>query len=305
MPWNGDDEVDVTTPLQRSTPDGPGGHPWGGGVPKCTLCGMQTNFASAPNHERTATCRAGVERREQHERAEEAARAMDETFTAYGVELEQVEVFKYLGRMIRNDDNDTQAIRVQIRKARGVWGRLSRVMRAENASPRVCGMFYKATVQAVLLFGSETWCLSPANLRLLEGFHVRAARRMTGMMPKRKSDGTWEYPDSVEVLKAACLHTVEDYITVRRRTVMKYVVERPIYQYCREAERQRGSGSHLFWWNQPMELEETSAEAEAQADVATADDLRPLGQRLRRARVVSVDGENQQVGPSGPWEQTM
>ena len=77
---------------------------------------------------------------------------------------------------------------VQIRKARGVWGRLSRVMRAENASPRVCGMFYKATVQAVLLFGSETWCLSPANLRLLEGFHVHAARRMTGMMPKRKSD---------------------------------------------------------------------------------------------------------------------
>ena len=41
-----------------------------------------------------------------------------------------------------------------------------------------------------------------------------------------------------------------------------------------------------------MELEETSAEAEAQADVATADDLRPLGQRLRRARVVSVDGDN-------------
>ena len=74
-----------------------------------------------------------------------------------------------------------------------------------------------------------------------------SARRMTGMMPKRKSDGTWEYPDSAEVLKAACLHTVEDYITVRRRTVMKYVVERPIYKFCREAERQRGSGSHLFW----------------------------------------------------------
>ena len=97
---------------------------------------------------------------------------------------------------------------MQLRKAQGVWGRLSRVMRAENASPRVCGLFYKATVQAVLLFGSETWCLSPANLRLLEGFHVRAARRMTGMMPKKKSDGSWEYPDSAEVLKAACLHTV-------------------------------------------------------------------------------------------------
>ena len=85
---------------------------------------------------------------------------------------------------------------------------------------------------------------------------------------------------------------MEDYITVRRRTVMKYVVERPIYKFCREAERQRGSGSHLFWWNQPMELEETSAEAEAQADVSTVDDLRPIGQRRSRARVVSVDGDN-------------
>ena len=71
-----------------------------------------------------------------------------------------------------NDNSDTQAIRVQLRNLRGVWGRLSRVMRAENASPRVCGLFYKATVQAVLLFGSETWCLSPANLRLLEGFNL-------------------------------------------------------------------------------------------------------------------------------------
>ena len=108
-------------------------------------------------------------------------------------------------------------------------------------------MFYKATVQAVLLSGSETWCLSPANLRLLEGFHICVVRRMAGMMTKKKSDGTWEYPDSTEVLKAACLHTVEDHITVRRRTVMKFVVDRPIYKFFREAERHRGSGSHLFW----------------------------------------------------------
>ena len=123
-------------------------------------------------------------------------------------------------------------------------------------------------MQAALLFGSETWCLSPANMRLLEGFHVKAARRMTGMMPKRKSDGSWEYSDSEEVLEAAGLHTVAAYIQIRRHTVMKFVVERPIYQFCREAERSRGSGLHLYWWNQPMELEETSAEAEAQADVS-------------------------------------
>ena len=49
---------------------------------------------------------------------------------------------------------------------------------------------------------------------------------------------------------------------------MKFMSECPIYRYCREAERQRGSGSHLYKWNQPMELEERSMEVEAHADVS-------------------------------------
>jgi hypothetical protein len=43
-----------------------------------------------------------------------------------------------------------------LKKARKSWGQVSHVLRAENASPKFYGVFYKATVQAVLLFGSET-----------------------------------------------------------------------------------------------------------------------------------------------------
>ena len=68
-------------------------------------------------------------------------------------------------------------------KACRVWARISRVLRAENASARVCGMFYKATVQSVLHFGGKTGVLSPATLQRLEGFHVKSARRMTGLLP--------------------------------------------------------------------------------------------------------------------------
>ena len=63
-------------------------------------------------------------------------------------------------------------------------------------------MFYKATVQAVLLFGSETGCLSPAILTRLEGFHVKVVRRMTGLLPKM-TGGTWKYPKTKTVLAAA------------------------------------------------------------------------------------------------------
>ncbi len=45
-----------------------------------------------------------------------------------------------------------------------------------DGSRSIAVVTYKAVVQAVLLFGSETWKLSPASLKSLEGFHIRAAR---------------------------------------------------------------------------------------------------------------------------------
>ncbi len=105
-------------------------------------------------------------------------------------------------------------MRENLKKVRKSWAQVSRVLRAENASPKVCGVFYKAVVQAVLLFGSEMWKLSPASLKSLEGFHIWAARRMAGMQPTRNPDGTWKYPSSNDVLKAVGLETIDRYIGV-------------------------------------------------------------------------------------------
>ena len=134
-------------------------------------------------------------------------------------------------------------------------------MRSENASSRVCGLFYKATVQAVLLFGSETWNVTPAILRGLEGFHVRAARRMAGMMPTRDTSGKWEYPASGEVLEKVSLYTIDEYVKVRRNTILRFVSQRPIYELCRGVEQKRGTGKRQYWWEQSMELEGTNSAA--------------------------------------------
>jgi hypothetical protein len=96
----------------------------------------------------------------------------------FPTKLERVEVFKYLGWLLAYNDNNTQAMGANLAKARKSWGQVSCVFRAENALPKVCGMFYKATVQAVLIFGSESWKLSPSSLKILEGFHIRAACHM-------------------------------------------------------------------------------------------------------------------------------
>jgi hypothetical protein len=116
-------------------------------------------------HHRTELCQQGWERKQQHAAAVCSQEALRRLFTAYGEELERVEVFKYLGRLIAYDDAGTQAMWSNLRKARGCWARILRVLRAENIPPRTCGMFYKAIVQAVLPYGNEMWSLAPTSLK--------------------------------------------------------------------------------------------------------------------------------------------
>ena len=55
---------------------------------------------------------------------------------------------------------------------------------------RTTGRFYVVVVQAVLLFGSEMWFLTPQLEKSLKGFHHRAVQRIVVMGPKRQRDGT-------------------------------------------------------------------------------------------------------------------
>ena len=142
--------------------------------PKCGRCGMHVN-PTATGHQAAKTCKAMHAARLQRKVVSDSTVAVDAKFNAYGEDLERVDVFKYLGRLIAFDDDDTQALRGNLAKACRVWVRISRVLRAENAFARVCGIFYKATVQSVLLLWSETWVLSPATLQHLGSFHVKAA----------------------------------------------------------------------------------------------------------------------------------
>ncbi len=104
----------------------------------------------------------------------------------------------------------------------------------------MCGMFYKATVQSVLLYGSETWSLSPLSMKRLEGFHIRAAWQMSGKRPEQKEDGSWMYPCSEGVLQAVNLKPIAHYVDVQRQTVANFIVNWTIYELCMGAVRKRG-----------------------------------------------------------------
>ena len=71
---------------------------------------------------------------------------------------------------------------------------MAKILRREGVSPQVSGMFFKAVVQVVILFGSETWVLIPHMGRVVVIFQYRVSRWITEMQPKRREDGGWEYP---------------------------------------------------------------------------------------------------------------
>ena len=85
----------------------------------------------------------------------------ERVFEAYGKPLEVVPSFKYLGRIMTAGDNDWQVVTGNLVKARKSWGRLTRILIREGADKRISGTFFKAVVQQVLLFGAETWVLTP------------------------------------------------------------------------------------------------------------------------------------------------
>ncbi len=133
---------------------------------------------------------------------------------------------------------------------------MGQVLRSENTPPPIAARFYQAIVQAILLYGSETWVISRTALARLEGFHIQAAYRMAKTnKPKRSPGNVWEYPRLVDVLKECGMKRMEEYIRICRQTIATYVATRPILAECRRGERRRRAVPHQWWWELPMDLD--------------------------------------------------
>ena len=130
--------------------------PWERGpYPRCKRCNMQCNPAY-PKHNQKKKCQVGRKQREQRDKAIDAALALCQLIYINGDVLRVVDAFRYLRRIMAQDDDNIHAVRGQIKKTRGIWARISQILRAENSPPKVSAKFYKVVVQSVLLYGSET-----------------------------------------------------------------------------------------------------------------------------------------------------
>jgi hypothetical protein len=171
-------------------------------------------------------------------------------FYVDGTPIDNVTEYKYLGRIMSADDQDTAAVSFNIKKASKAWFQMYRVLSRQTADPRVMARFYLAVVQAKLLYGSETWVLSQSLLRRLETFHARCARTLAHRHIHPNPDGTWEHPPTDEVLERCGLSPISTYIAKRKTRLLESyaTTESQLYTIC-IASTPVGSGSHRqMWW---------------------------------------------------------
>jgi hypothetical protein len=193
-------------------------------LPRCQKCGIfQRNVGES--HQQTAECKKfalRLEARISQERNEKLAK--ETVFTVFDEPIETVTEFKYLGRIVNDRDDDKPTIMHNLKKAGKVWGNIHRLLSQEkDRNIKVVVSVYRTIIQALLLYGSETWVYNKKTLQRLEVFHRRCARFLTGQYIRQEPNGEWIYPRTKEVLEKAGLESIETYIQKRKEQVAKYL----------------------------------------------------------------------------------
>ena len=212
---------------------------------------MHVDPKKMDKHKDSWTCKRLSERRQNEEMQDEQANAEDIVFKVYGKEIERVREFKYLGRWIMDNDDDTKCIDLQLKCAKKKWNCIAAILKRQGANAEVMSRFYLCIVQAVLLYGSESWTVTKRNMKKLESFHNRAIRYMTGKHICKEGEN-WSYPDHDELKEKCKLFSLETYIERRRGTLYKYLQENR-KELLQEAEKIKPHSKHvnkILWWRQ-------------------------------------------------------
>ena len=147
-----------------------------------------------------------------------------------------MENFKYLWRTLDQTDDYWPALWRNIMCARLVWGRLGTLIRREGADPRVAEMFYRAVVQAILLYGLEKWVILAAMENKVERTDTVFLRNITEKQERWILDRTWETTRAEVVQEAEGTKSVMNYIGRSQATVAQWLELRPILEVCKGEE---------------------------------------------------------------------
>ena len=101
-------------------------------------------------------------------------------------QLTATQSFTYLGRQVCHDGRANLDIKQRIRKARAAFIQLRPVWRCGKYSRPTKVKIYQPCVLSVLLYGSECWRMTVADLKKLQTFHTTCLRKIARIFWPRK-----------------------------------------------------------------------------------------------------------------------
>ena len=112
------------------------------------------------------------------------------------------------------------------------------------------GIFYKAVVQAVILFVSKTWVMNPYIIRIIRGYHHQVVHWITSKKAQRDMDINWSYPPMAVLMTDVRIEELETYVSRHQRTLTQYISTIPIMYLSLEAECCSRGKFYKRWWEQ-------------------------------------------------------
>ena len=98
-----------------------------------------------------------------------------------GQQLEEVDAFKYLGATLTKDGRSTTEIKIRIAMAISSMTKLTTIWRNREISFPTKLKLYKALIQTILLYGSESWTLTAETTKRIQSFEMKCYRKLLGI----------------------------------------------------------------------------------------------------------------------------
>ena len=120
------------------------------------------------------------------------------------------------------------------------------MLKREGEDPAVSEKFYRAVVQAVLLFGAEILVLTIPLMQKLEGVHVILIWQVTRKHETRRRDGYWLQVTTEVAIQGEGKQFLRTYVDRQHATVAEWVDLRPILTFVRERRDMREGGDSQY-----------------------------------------------------------
>ena len=102
----------------------------------------------------------------------------------------------------------------------------------------------------MLLFGTETWVVTPCMGRVLGGFLDQVTRSLTGWLPRQKPYRKLEYTSAATARAEVKFQTMQEYVWRGQNTFLQYIATQSLMDLCEGTERSPGSQVGMQWWDQ-------------------------------------------------------